>query len=419
MEARPGDRHFLRDANIVGVADTIRRHQPISRIEVAERTGLGRSTVTTIVQVLLQQGLVREVGEAESSGGRPPVLLELIDRARLLIAVRLAPRTVTMGLADLQGRIILRQRRGLRVDWNEPELLLEQVSIWAEELIKESGSVGRVLGLGVVLPGQVDPVAGVCLAAPGLGWRDVPVGPWLEQRLGLAVTVDNDANAFALGESLRGAARGHQDVLGVTLGGFMGCGLLLDGRLYRGPRASAGELGHVVVEPGGPPCFCGQQGCLEAVAGDGALVNDARALLAAGAETLMAELVEGRPGALTRDVVVAAARDGDRAAQELLVRAARRVGAVLGQLTAVISPAAVVLGGEAVEQGGRLLLEPLEAALRGYLPAWTAERVRVTPAVLGEDAWLAGAAGLVLHQVFAPPGDSPGISLVSWPPFAQ
>jgi len=413
MESRPSDRHFLRDANIVAVASALRRFQPISRVELADRTGLGRSTITTIINTLLENGLVRETGEAESAGGRRPILLELVERARLVTVMRLTPQTVTLGLADLYGRIVYRQRRGLRVPTHRSGEVLEHLSVWVEEMLKEAGAAEKVLGLGIALPGTVADGSSR-VSSPELGWDGVEVVPWLSDRLGMPVLVENETNAFTLGESLLGAAAGRRDVIGATLGASVATGLLLNGEIYRGPGGAFGGIGHVLVEPDGPLCTCGAKGCLQALAADGALVAAARAALQAGAASLIAELVEGRLGALTRGVIVAAAQDGDRLALDLLAQSGSRVGSVLGILTAALNPAAVVIGGEAVEQAGALLFEPLADALRQRLPDWLSNRVELLPATLGENAWLIGAAGLMLELVFAPPAGSAEVSLASW-----
>lgn len=413
MESRPSDRHFLRDVNIVAVASALRQYQPISRVELADRTGLGRSTITTIINTLLENGLVREIGEAESAGGRRPILLDLVERARLVVAVRLSPQTVTLGLADLLGRIIFKQRRGLRVPTHRSGDVLEQLSIWTLEMIKEAGAVDKVLGLGLAVPGIVDHAAGR-VTAPELGWEDVETVPWLKERLGLPVLAENETNAFTLGESLQGAAADRHDVIGAVLGPTVAAGILLGGRIYRGPWAAAGGIGHVQVQPDGPLCTCGARGCLQALAADGAIVASARAAVEAGEASLIAELVEGRLGALTREVIVAAAQDGDRLALDLLAHSGSQVGSVVGILTAALSPSAVVIGGEAVQQAGGLLLEPFSAALRQRLPAWLSGRVELLPATLGENAWLVGAAGLMLELVFAPPVGSEAFSLATW-----
>jgi len=413
MDLRPSDRHFLRDANIVAVASAIRQHQPISRVALADRTGLGRSTITTIINTLLDSGLVRETGEAESAGGRRPILLELVDRARLVVTVRLAPQTISLGLADLFGRIVFKQRRGMRVPTHRWQEVLEQVCVWTLEMLKEAGAAGKVMGLGIALPGAVDLRSGR-VTSRELGWENVAVAAWMKERLGFSVVAENETNAFILGEALQGVAAGRCDVLGTVLGSTITAGMLLDGHIYRGPSAASGGIGHVNVEPGGPLCSCGAQGCLQAVAADQAIVISARAALEAGTESLMSELVEGRLDALTRGVIVAAAQDGDRLALGLLAESGSQVGSVLGVLASALHPSAVVIGGEAVEQAGGLLLEPLAAALRLRLPPWLADHIDVLPASVGENAWLIGAAAQVLEMVFAPPTGGDEVSLVTW-----
>lgn len=404
--------HFLRDSNLVAAANTLRLHQPVSRADLAELTGLGRSTITAIINSLMDAGLVREIGEAESSGGRKPILLELIERARLVLAIRLTARTVTLGLADLNGKIIHKQRRGLRTRANQAAQVLEQASIWAEEMVKEQGAAAKMLGLGIAIPGMVEHATGRVTSAE-MGWDAVAVGPWLQERLALPVLVEGEGNAFTLGESLQGAAAGRRDIIGVTLGTTIATGFLLGGQIYQGPAAATGGLAHVLADPCGPPCTCGRRGCLESVTTDGALVTAALSALQKGATSLITELVEGHLEAMTREVVVAAAQDGDRLALDLLARSGALVGTALGSLTTALGPEAVIVGGESVQQAGVLLLDPLFAAVRAQMSEQMAARTALLPARLGEEAWLVGAAGLMLHRVFSPPDELGSISMAT------
>ncbi|MGE5675046.1 MAG: ROK family protein, partial [Mycobacterium leprae] len=324
-----GDRNLLRDLNVALVSHLLRTYQPISRVELAGRAQLGRSTITEIIGLLMDEGIVLEVGEAESTGGRKPVLLELAPRSRLVAAVRISPRSVSLGLADLNGHLIARHRRALRGGRSADEVL-RQVITWVTEMMREYGpDSNRVMGLGLVLPGRVEPESGLLHSWPMLQWEEEPIGPYLTERLGMPVVVESDATAFALGEQRHGGGKADERLLAVTLGAGVGAALIRNGETMRGSTGSMSALGHMQVEPDGPLCWCGQRGCLEAMVSDEAFVARAGAELERGTESLLVELAEGRREALTREMIVAAAQDGDLLCLRLLSQAGEWIGRAL------------------------------------------------------------------------------------------
>lgn len=399
MDLRVGDRHLVRDLNIAVVADTLRRYQPISRVDLADRTHLGRSTVSGIITAMLDRGLVREVGSAESKGGRKAILVELASDARLIAVARLGPRAAALGLCDLSGRLVVRQRRGLPHPL-EPGTLLRQVLVWLDELRQEHAGGRPLVCASVAVPGIVYPADGSVVTSYLLEWHGVPVTPALAEGLGVPVLVESEANAFALGKAAAHPAA--SSLVGVTLGPSIAAGLVLGGRIHHGARNAAGSFAHAVLDPAGPPCPCGRRGCLAAYASDAALAAAAVARLQAGERSLIADLVEGDTAAVTRDAVVAAARDGDRLARGLIDAAGERIGAALAQLCSGLAPEVLVIGGEATEQAGDLLLAPLRRSLLQRLPPWLAD-LRIEASTQAEVATLTGAAALVVEKVFEPP----------------
>jgi len=404
-----GGRNLLQDLDVALVAHLIRRYQPVSRVDLAALAQLGRSTITEIVNLLIDHGVVVEVGEAESTGGRRPVLLELQPRSRLVACVRILPRTVLMGIADLNGRLTVQQRRALRGE-REPASVLNRVITWVSEMLNESGVDKRcVIATGVVLPGRVNPDTGVLLESPFLGWRTVEVAAMLSGPLGLPVLVETDANAFALGEQLHGQPGGRESVLGVTIGATVGAGWTRRADAGRISAVSLNAMAHVQVDPDGLPCWCGRQGCLGVMVSNSGLVARALEALEQGEKSLITDLVEGRRGAINRDIIVAAAHEGDPLGMRLLAQAGEWIAEALAPLVNVLEPAALVFGGETVTQAGPLLLEPLRAALAPRLTPWAERHLRLEVSSLGEAAWLVGAAEVVLQRAFySPLGACPG-----------
>ena len=247
---------------------------------------------------------------------------------------------------------------------------------------------GRVHGVGVAAPGPLDPYRGVVLFAPNLpAWREEPLQARLEAALGVPVRMGNDANLAALGEVRYGAGRGHEHVLYLTLGTGVGGGVVCHGRLLEGRQGLAGELGHITVDPQGPPCACGGRGHLEALASGTALVRAAQEALKTHPDTLLHRV---RP--LTAEAIARVARQGDALARDLLARAGHWVGVALADLCHIFNPEVVVLGG-GVSRGGPWLWDALREALDARLmrPEY---RPQVRPAALGDDAGLLGAYAL-------------------------
>jgi len=226
-------------------------------------------------------------------------------------------------------------------------------------------------------------------------WEDFPLAEWLREHFGVPAAVENDANAAALGEWRYGAGRGTRHFLYVTVSTGIGGGIVIGGRLYRGADSLAGEIGHMVVDPGGPRCTCGRRGCLEAFSAGPAIARRARELLAShhrsGEGRIILELVGGDPSRITaREVAMAAAR-GDPLAAEILREAGEALGFGLAQAIALLNPERVALGGGVVKAG-----EPFLAHVRKAANAWAfpGARVEIALAELGDDAPLWGAAAL-------------------------
>ncbi|HLN60639.1 MAG TPA: ROK family transcriptional regulator [Symbiobacteriaceae bacterium] len=400
---RTGDRQLIKELNIALVMNVIRQHEPISRVDIADRTGLGRSTVTGIINTLLKEGLVAESGSAESSSGRKPVLLTFNARTLYVIGIKLAPRSAHVALVDLNAEVLYTEQVPLGLGGGFGAIIAA-LKAGVDNVIAATGTAReKVLGVGLVMPGVVDPGSGTAVSSYFLGWANVPVRDILEQELDLPVYVDNDANGMALAEALYGAGRGMSDILAVTVGVGVGGGLIIGGRIHRGAGNSAGELGHTCVVRDGPTCVCGRKGCLEALAGDAAIVRRAREEVLAGRAELLRFLCHGQVDLITRELVVEAAADGDVGARAALVEAGAWLGLALGNAVNLISPSRIVVGGEAVLQAGELILAPMRQAMAAVVFPTLTEQPQVVRAMLGEHAWVQGAAALVLSDAFQVP----------------
>lgn len=355
-----------------------------SRKEIAESLGIAPSTVSQRVQAMLAAGALEETGEGESSGGRRPRALRVPGSTGYLGVVDVGGTHARLGILRHGGELATTTEVALAIA-DGPETVLAQVTAALRELAGTAPDGGRLLGVGISLPGPVD-VAQRALDSPSRmpGWSGFDVGSWLEDALGVPAVVENDANAMAVGEHF-GHARRTRHSVSVKAGSAIGAGILVDDRLYRGAGGAAGDITHTRIPAGGDtPCTCGNRGCLETVASGAALV---RLLNEQGYD------VEG-----TADVL-ALVRDAEPVATTLTRTAGRHLGAALCTVVNFFNPGAVYLG------GALSTLEPFVSAIRSQIyegahPLMTRDLV-IAPSGLGADANLVGV-GRLLEDALVP-----------------
>ncbi len=390
---------LLRQLNRRLVLNLVRHHGTISRIRLAEATGLSRATVSSVVRALLRGGVLREGAAVPRCGaGRPEIPLRLDTKGYLILAVDIGSLVTRVGVVDLGGAPVRRLAFPTPTARGSARCL-DVIARHARRLVASLGPARRrVRAAGVCLPGQVDVGPGVLSAAYALpGWLGVPVRELFERRLSLPVRVENNANAMAVGQALFGAGRGVRNFVLLSVGGGVGAGVYVNGELYRGENGAAGEIGHMrIVDAGAVPCTCGQDGCLETVASARALAT----LVGAAAREAPGSALAGRAaraGSGLSAAIAGLAEQGDGRAQAVLGEIGRWLGVAAGNLVNVYNPRRLILGGGLAE-AGPLLLEPLEKeARRQALPV----PGRVVEFVLAEpvaDAGLVGAAATVIAE---------------------
>jgi predicted NBD/HSP70 family sugar kinase len=361
----------------------VRSGAATSRSELVALTGSSRSTVSLRVEQLLRAGLLAEQGQAGSTGGRPARLLALRGDAGCALAVDLGVTSVGVALTDLTGRVLAETTRDARVA-DGPEPVFAVIDAVTAELLAQAGRTRadiRSVGMGV--PGPVEFATGRLVHPPVMpGWHDYAV-PTAFAELGCPVVVDNDVNVMAAGE----VGDGDGDFLVVKIGTGIGCGIVLGGQVYRGTAGSAGDVGHVhVPDARRIRCGCGNENCLEAVAGGAALARDARAA--------------GLDVASPREVVDLAVH-ADPLALALVREAGRRIGEVLAQLVNFFNPERIVVTGGISRAGNPLLAGLREAVYRRSVPL-AARDLDISLSQLGERAGRAGAARIALDAFLAP-----------------
>lgn len=314
------------------------------------------------------------------------------------IGVDFGGTNVKLGLVTPQGRVVRFRVLDSR-PLSRPAAFVEGIAQAVESLTRAAGTrLACVRGIGVGAPGPVDVSRGLVYSMVNVpGWHHVPLGRLLQRRLHRPCRVDNDVNLFTLGEWRFGAARGCRHVIGLTLGTGLGGGLILQGALFRGAGGAAGEVGHMVMEPDGPPCGCGRRGCFEQLVNAGAVVRLARVALRHGRGPRHGGLRASR-GRLSSKHVGEAARAGDARACRVWSEIGRRLGHGIANLVNLINPECVVIGG-GVAKNWSLFAPALRATLQAEAMAVSVRSMRVVRARLGDQAGILGAAVLVWNEL--------------------
>lgn len=387
---RAGSPDLIHDLNRTLVLNLVRERGGISRAEVARASGLSPSAVTGIISELIADGfLVQGRGEENGSSstkarlGRPATALRVNPSAGHVVGVKLAATSMTAVLADLAGEpvVFLAQARSAE---GIQGVLDEIAGLVARVTDIGSRRPGKLLGVGVGLPGMVDPESGAVHASPMRELNGANVGALLAGAINVPIHVDNDVNTLTIAEHLFGQGRGVRHLAVVSVGRGIGMGLVLNGALYRGRAGGAGELGHVTVDPFGAPCWCGRRGCLETVASEPALVERVRR------ET-------GRRVGI--DELASAARQ-DPAVATVLADAGRAVGVAVRNVVSVLDPERIVISGEGVRLGHQYLDAIREQVVEGGVERQPIPEIVHEP--WGDEAWARGAASLVLGELFHP-----------------
>jgi predicted NBD/HSP70 family sugar kinase len=370
------------------VLQLIRNGQCSTRSDLVNVTGLARSTVTQRVEALSALGLVTELGEGKSTGGRPPSRLAFNSDGGVVLAADFGATQCRLAVSNRAGSVLAEEFADLDIALG-PDACLEFASAGLVKLLDGLGTpLAKVEGVGVGLPGPVEFAVGRVVSPPIMpGWNDVPVPPYFAKLLpGVPVLVDNDVNVMAMGEYWARWRPAVKDLLFVKVGTGIGCGIVVDGAIHRGAQGAAGDIGHVQIpEAAATICRCGNAGCVEAVAGGAAL---AAALRDAGI-----------PAENTRDVV-ALAHAGDRVAVPLVRNAGRLVGEVLAGLVNFFNPAVIVLGGDLADAHEQLFAGVREVVYRRST-ALATRHLQIVRSRLGVHAGVVGCAVTVLEQILS------------------
>jgi N-acetylglucosamine repressor len=351
---------------------------PISRADVARLTGLTRTTVSDGVAVLLDDGVVREVGRGPSSGGKAPILVEVDDDARLVVGLDLGEEHFAGSLVNLRGEI--RRTVELPVGGRDGEGAVQLVFELLDQLL--AGSTAPLLGIGIGTPGLVDSRTGTIRRAVNLDWRDLPLGKIVSDRFGVPTNVANDSQAAALAEYTYAGEGRVPNLIAIRVGRGVGAGLILRGALFQGDGSGAGEIGHIVVNDNGDLCRCGRTGCLETVAGMRTI--EARA-----------STVAGRPTDLA--AVRRAIDAGEPWAIDIATEAGGWLGRAIAALTGALDVERIILLGPVTDLGETWLAAVLHEASHHAL-GQLAERTVISVGTPTTNVVIRGASALLVAR---------------------
>ncbi|MFJ8579796.1 ROK family protein [Micromonospora sp. NPDC093277] len=390
---QPTDLSDVRVANRAVVLRHVRLHAPCSRADIAAHTGLNKATVSSLVTELIERRLLRETGLTENRVGRPATMLVLDGEPYAGLGLQIGDDELVVVAADLGGNRLLTWRRAFPAPTVAPEETVHALAALTRRAVTRVTGQGRgVLGLTVGVPGLVG-TDGLVPLAPALGWRDVPLAAELRRALrepGFPVGVDTDANLAVLAEQRHGAYAGTADLVHLTGGTALGAGTVSGGRLLRGGRGFAGEIGHVPLDPAGPVCACGRRGCLAALTGVDAVIR--RVLPDAERDGPVTDYLP------EVDRILTLAHAGDDTVLTGLAEVGRWLGHGVSILANLIDPQVVVVGGHLAALAPWLL-----PAARAELSARTLapDACRLEASTLGSAATALGGATAALATVEA------------------
>jgi len=373
-----------------------REHQ-ISRAEISRQLDLSRSTVTEIVKELIPTGLVAEVGNGESSGGRKPILLEFQDDAKVILGIDIGATHVSVAMTNLRGKLLL---------WKERDFPVREDSEGTHKLIDElcneclsslNHGSEMLLSIGVSVPSPVDPIRPEYLSETIIpAWHGKSGLERLREKYGVPVYLDNDANLGALAEHWWGAGKGVNDLIYIKISNGIGAGYILGGKLYRGSKGIAGEMSHMPIDPNGRLCGCGLRGCLATVLSAWALKERVNVLSVLYPQSILAE---GDPSIID---IESAALYGDPLAMQVVAEATDYLTSAITSLVNLMNPAMIILGGS-LSRLGDLVINPIQERINSTALVKDLSKTKLKQSELEPKGIAIGAATLAIEQAFSDP----------------
>lgn len=379
-----GDQGLVKKINRSIVLDTIEMNGPISRAQISKVTSLNKSTVSTMVNELINKSFIYEIGPGQSSGGRKPIMLYFNNHAGYSIGIDLGVNYILAILTDLQGAIIK--------EINEPlynkdeESVLEQINTVINTLIDKSPSSPHgIIGIGIGVPGIVDAKENI-LFAPNLGWNQVNLKKTLEDKLSIPISVVNEANAGAHGEHLYGVGRNVSNLVYISIGIGIGSGIIINNNLYSGATGISGELGHFTIEANGKKCTCGSRGCWELYASESVLLEEIEKLnIFNSKEEVNIENINHE------------ARNGNEHVLQILNKIGEYIGIGLTNTINTFNPEMIIIGNR-ISRFENWLINQINRTLKERLSAFHQDSLNIKFSEMGYYSCALGASSLIISK---------------------
>jgi glucokinase-like ROK family protein len=392
----PADPTNIREHNLSQILKLIHEHGSLSRAAIVRSTNLSATAVSSIVVDLLNSGVVHEAGEGKSSGGRRPILLKFDPDARLAIGVDLGASHVSSIVTNLLGEVkTIRTEKFAAAE--DPKGAIQVILHHLAEVMDAVGVPEEdYLGIGLAVPAPLEGENLTRLSRVILPkWENVSLVNAIQERYDFPVYVDNDANAGAIAEKWWGNGRGFSNLAYIKVGVGVGAGLIINNEIYRGSGGTAGEIGHTTIDPDGPPCRCGNLGCMESYVGVPAVISTAKGKLAEHPDSSLHD------SGVTIEAIIAAAQAGDRLAVDVVRSAAKYLGISISNLLNLVNPELIVIGGDLIE-AGEVFFEQVKSIAFNQAVSRATNEVSIVTSQLGSNVIAVGAATLVIYYAFLP-----------------
>jgi len=375
----------------------------VSRIELAKQTGSSPASITAISQRLLARDLIVELGQRSTHFGRKPILLSVRDDAAYVVGVDLGSFFLRVLIADINGHVVYKTQEETRLS-DGRDRVLKRTFESIQAAITDSGvPKGRIKGIGLGHSAVIDSQRGVVVSLPRPGqmleWKNLPLRDMLEEKFGLPSVLEDSVKAIAIAEKHFGLGQNLQNFIYIDLGMGIGAGIFVNGNLYRGDGGSAGEFGHITVDERGPLCCCGNNGCLEAMASGGAIIQAVRLAIEKGVDSRVRELANGNLDQITVEHIAQAVNQNDGLAFRILDEAISHIGVALADVVNLLNPGVVIFGGGMFRAAPHLLLESLKRPLKQRAMEKSANEVQLRGSSLGGEAGALGAARLMSEEL--------------------
>lgn len=404
VSKKQGKSSVIKEINVKNILDIIRRHGPISRIEISEITGLTPATVTNITSELIDSKLIIEGETGDSSGGRRPIMLRMRSDYYRVIGVYIGSRKIRIITADLLANI----KHKKEIKYDREIVTVEYVKeILDRELFpiirKYEAKNKKIIGIGVGIHGIVDSKRGISIVAPNLGWENVNIAELLYKSYGIPVFIENNTRTMALGENWFGSGKNVSSFFCLNIEYGVGGSFFINNKLVNGNAFGAGEIGHTTVDINGEMCSCGNKGCLETVASVKALLKQAYNQYL---EHRSSKIYNGKEINSINDIspedLYDAAKHGDELAISLIRNMGRNIGIGIANVINILNPELVIINGEIISTG-EILLTPIIETVRKRGFSNSVNSTGIVLSKLGSVAYLKGAVVLATQHIFDNP----------------